>query len=398
MRIATSQIYTSSLQQINKSLSSVMELQMMTSTQKKLNAPSDDPSGAALSMQLRAYSATLLTYEENCTLGGNYLGTADGALQQASELIMKVSELAEQGATETYTKEQMEAMAVELKQVMDSIYQVSNTKLGEAYLFAGNDIENSAYEKTLGVTIDDPTMTHADVVSIEGKAPETVYIQMTGSGTIGGPDDLEYQYSVDGGDTWVTATLAAGDTELVAGDVSITLAAGTVVTEEDGSGEGTNLYIRPAYEYTGSEQELSLAIGEDTSLDVTSNGADIFGGVDPSTGEPYPEPNLFEAMGDLVAYMETGNTDGVASCLDTINEAYEQLLQEAAGVGARQNTAQNTAIAIGITKDRSISQISSVEDADATQLSVEMAQAEYVYQAVLSTTSNVFKLNLLSYL
>jgi len=398
VRIATSQIYTASLQQINKSLSNVLELDMMTSTQKKLNAPSDDPSGAALSMQLRAYSATLLTYEENCTLAENYLGTADGALQQASELIMKVSELAEQGATETYTKVQRESMAVELKQVMDSIYQVSNTKLGEAYLFSGNDIENSAYEKTLGVTIDDPSMTHADVMSIEGTASDTVYIQMTGSGTVGGTEDLEYRYSVDGGDTWETATLSAGDTELVAGDVSITLAAGTVVTEEDGSGEGTNLYIRPAYEYTGSEQELVVAIGENTGLDVTSVGLDIFGGIDASTGERYPEPNLFEAMGDLVAYLETDNTEGIASCIDTITEGYEQLLQNAASIGARQNTAQNTATAIGITKDRNISQISSVEDADATQLSVEMAQAEYVYEAVLSTTANVFKLNLLSYL
>lgn len=398
MRIATSQIYTSSLQQINKSLGNVMELKMMTSTQKKLNAPSDDPSGAALSMQLRAYSATLLTYEENCSVAEGYLGTADGGLQQTSEILMNVSELAEQAATETYTKEQMESMAIELRQDMESIFQMSNTKLGEVYLFSGNDIENSAYEKSVGVTIDDPTMTHTDVVSVQGDASQTVFIQMTESGTIGGTEDLEYQYSTDGGDTWTTGTLLAGDTEIVAGDSSITLAAGTDVTAEDGSGEGTNLYIRAAYEYAGSSEELALAIGEDSTLDVTSDGSSIFGGVDPATGEPYPEPNLFEALGDLMVYMETGNTEGVASCIETVNAAYEQMLQKSASVGARQKTAQNTATAISITKDRSISQISAVEDADATQLSVEMAQAEYVYQAVLSTTASVYQLNLLSYL
>ncbi|MEZ6855042.1 flagellar hook-associated protein FlgL [Halodesulfovibrio aestuarii] len=398
MRIATSQIYTASLKQMNTSLNNVMELQMMTSSQKKLNNPSDDPSGAALSMQLRSYSATLLTYEDNCTLGKSYLATADGALQVCSERLTSISELAEQAATETYTNVQMEDMAIELRQEMDSLFQMANTKMGEIYLFSGNDIENSAYEKSLGVTIDDSSMTHADVVSVQGSASHTVYIQMTESGTAGGTEDLDYQYSTDGGETWTTGTLLAGDTEIAAGDTSITLATGTAVTAEDGSGEGTNLYIRTAYEYEGSDDELSLAIGEDTTLGVTLAGSSVFGGIDPATGEPYPDPNLFEALGDLVAYMETGNTDGVASCIETVNDAYEHMLQQAASVGARQNTAENTATAIGITRDCSVSQISSIEDADATQLTVEMAQAEYVYEAVLSTTTSVFQLNILSYL
>lgn len=398
MRIATSQVYTASLKHMNKALSDVMELQMMTTTQKKLNAPSDDPSGAALSMQLRAYDATLTSYEENCTLGGNYLATADASLQQASETIMSISELAEQAATDTYNQAQMEAMGIEMAGYMDSMFQASNTKMGEMYLFGGNDIENSAYEQALGVTIDDPSMGQADVLAVEGEVESTVYIKATGTGVVGGATDIPYSYSVDGGKTWTDAVLAAGDTELTAGTCSVTLATGTALTEETGADDGTNLYVRPAYVYAGSSDPLSVAIGENSELEITSVGSSIFGGIDGATGEPYPDPNLFETMGDLVAYMDTGNADGVASCIEDLNAAYEQLLQETANIGARQNSAQNTATAISITKDRNISQISAVEDADATQLSVEMAQAEYVYEAVLSTTTNVFQLNLLNYL
>ncbi|OBQ55165.1 flagellar hook-associated protein FlgL [Halodesulfovibrio spirochaetisodalis] len=398
MRIATSQIYTASLKNLNKSLSNVMTLNMMTTTQKKLNAPSDDPSGAALSMQLRSYSGTLSMYEENCGLSANYLATAGSALQQGSEILTNVSELAEQASTETYTAEQLESMGIELRQNMDSLFQISNTKLGENYLFAGNDIENSAYEKTLGVTIDDPALTHADVVSVDGEAPYTVQIQMLESGTVGGADDLDYQYSTDGGETWQTATLAAGDTQIVAGDASITLATGTAVVAEDGTGSGTNLYIRPAYEYVGASENLSVAIGENSTLEITSVGSTVFGGTDPATGQPYAEPNLFEIMGDMVAYMETGNHAGVASCIETFTDGYEQLLQRDANIGTRQNTADNTKTAISFTNDRTISQVSFVEDADATQLSVELAQAEAIYETILRTTNSVFQLNLTNYL
>ena len=397
MRIATSQIYTASLKNMNTALNDVMELRTMSTTQKKINSPSDDPSGTALCMQLTAYDAELSSYQENCTLAASYLATADSSLQQSSEIITSIKELAEQASTDTYSQVQLEAMGVELRELMDSLFQMSNAKLGENYLFSGNDIENSAYEQQLGVTIDDPSMTAASIASVTGDAPSTVYVQATSSGVVG-TDAITYRYSTDGGDTWEEATLAADASVLECGDCAIALEDGTALTAETGTGDGTNLYVRPAYAYMGSDEAMQVATGESTVLETTTVGASIFGGIDPSTGDPYSGANLFEITGDLIAYMETGNSDGVASCLEDLTAAYEKLLQTDSNIGARQINAQNIESAIAITRDRNTSQISSVENADATQLTIEMAQAEYVYQSVLATTTTVFSLNLLEYL
>jgi flagellar hook-associated protein 3 FlgL len=397
MRISTSQVFSSSLQQLNSSLNEVAELNMMTSSQKKLNRPSDDPTGMGTVVELNAYDQSLSDYIDNCDTSGDYLSLADEALNQVSENITAALELTEQASTETYTTSELQMMALEMESYLDSILNISNTQMGSDSLFAGDDLGGSAYEKGLGVTVLEDSIDSANITDITGEIDSSVYVRFDSDGTVG-TDELDYSYSTDNGETWTSATLAAGDTQLDLDTCQLEITAGTVVTGTTDDASGTEFVVREAVMYTGSDEAMTVAISESTSIDMTSVGCSIFGGVDPSTGTAYEEPNLFETISDCIVYMELGDYDSVAECLDTLSDAHENVETGAANLGARENKVTYTESALSLAREITATSISREEDADAAQLIVELEQANYVYEAVLSSSSSIMNMSLLDYI
>lgn len=397
MRISTSQIFSQSLQQMSSALSDVSLLNTMTSSQKRINSPSDDPSDMGTIINLRSYNQTLSDYIDTCSTAGEYLDLADQALSQASETMSAVMELAEQASTETYTEEQLQMMALEMESYRDSLLTVANTQTGSDSVFSGDDTLSDAYEIGLGVTLPNSLLSNGSISSLSGEVDSTIAVEFTSTGTIG-VDALDYQYSSDGGETWTTATLAAGDTELDLGTCQVDMTGGTEITPADDDGGGTQFYVREAVMYTGSDTAMSVNISENTSVDMTSVGSTIFGGVDADTGQPYSTPNLFEVISDCIVYMEAGDADGVAACLDELSDAHSKLETGAANIGAREIQIEYTEQAQSLIKEINTNSISNKEDADAAQLVVELQQANYVYEAVLSSSSDIMKMSLLSYI
>ncbi|EGB16264.1 flagellar hook-associated protein 3 [Pseudodesulfovibrio mercurii] len=397
MRISTAQIYSLSLNQMNSALNDVTKLTIMNASQKQVNSPSDDPAGMGRIVELSGYGNSLTGYIDNCGVALDYLGTADDVLGTASETITAALELAEQASTETYTDEELDMMALEMQGYLDALYAIANTQVGSDSIFAGDDTGDNAYEMGLGVTLSNDALAASDFVSLTGEVDDTVAVRFTSSGTVG-TDALDYEYSTDGGDTWTSATLAAGDTVLDLGDAQVELAASTAVTAADDDGGGSLFYLRPACVYTGSAKAMSVGISESTSVDMNSVGSDIFGGVDPSTGQAYGSPNLFETLSDCIVHMQNGDSEAVAQCLEDLGDCHETVETGAADIGARENKITYTQTSLSLVKSLTTNSISSIEDADATQLVVELEQANYVYEAVLSTSSSIMSMSLLDYI
>ncbi|BCS87652.1 flagellar hook-associated protein FlgL [Pseudodesulfovibrio sediminis] len=397
MRISTAQIYSQALNQMNSSLSDVSELTMMNASQKRINRPSDDPSGMGTVIELTSYDQSLSGYVENCSVVNETLSLADETLMLASENITAAVELMEQASTETYTETQLQMMALELDSYLDSLLVLANTEMGTDSIFAGDDLSSEAYEMGLGITLSNDSLTNADFASMTGEVDSTVKIQFTESGDIG-TDELDYRYSTDNGETWTTATLASGDTTIDVGTAQIEFNTGTTVTAVDDEGNGTEFYLREAAHYVGSDTNMSVAISENTSVDMSSVGSTIFGGVNDATNTPYAEPNLFETISNCIVYMEIGDYDSVGASLDDIQAAHDTLETGSANIGARENKVTYTQQSLGVIREITTNSISQEEDADAAQLVVELEQANYVYQAVLSTSAEVMQMSLLNYI
>ena len=397
MRISTAQIFSLSLNQINSSLNNVTELTIMNASQKKVNSPSDDPAGMGRIVELSGYQQSLTGYIDNCGVALDYLTTADQVLSTASETITAALELAEQASTESYSDEEMRMMALEMEGYLDALYAIANTQMGSDSIFAGDDTGSDAYDMGLGVTLVNDALNDADFVDMTGEVDGTVAVRFTSGGTVG-TDALGYEYSTDGGETWTSATLAVGDTVLDLGEAQAELASGTAITAADDDGGGSRFYLRQACVYTGTDEAMSVTVSESTSEDMTSVGSDIFGGVSRPTGQPFDSPNLFETLSDCIVYMENGDADAVAQCLEDLGDCHETVETGAADVGARQNKITYTQTSLSLVKELAANAASSIEDADAAQLVIELEQANYVYQAVLSTSSSVMSMSLLDYI
>ena len=261
MRVTQSMLYSSSIYNMNKTLSELMYLNEQGSSEKKINRPSDDPSGYDTSLELHSELSALDTTEQNINTADAWLSLADSTLLDASTLLSSIKELAEQGATDTYTAEQRQDIAVQVRELFESMVGLANTKYTDEYIFAGQKTDSSAYAEALYVTVDDDTLTNSCVESVTGSADYSILVEFTETGTVGA-DELEYRYTTDGGSSWTTATLSSGDTSFNLGSCEFTLASGAGVTAA-ASGAGTSMIVRPSAVYLGDAAD---------GVDVTQYG------------------------------------------------------------------------------------------------------------------------------
>ncbi len=147
MRVAHSALYDSFLQNMNHSANELQELNKQASSQKKVNKPSDDPIGAARILGYRDSLAAMDQYQSNIDTGKGWLNLADETLMQASDLLTRAKELAEQGATGTLSADQRKMLAKEVNQILDQMVNLGNTRYEGKSIFGGHKTEKSAFQK-----------------------------------------------------------------------------------------------------------------------------------------------------------------------------------------------------------------------------------------------------------
>ncbi len=497
MRISQNMIYSSSIRYMNNSLSKLAEANEENSSQKRINRPSDDPSGYA---EARGLDSIIKNFDQNSANIGTaraWLSQADSTLVEASTLMTSIKELATQASTGTLTDENRKQIAVQVRGYFEQMIALADTSVSGKSLFAGQKTGTPAFTQTLFASVSDETLTQDAVAKVQGASSGSVLVQFTGSGDVGGTQDIGYRYSSDAGTTWTTKTLAAGEDTLDLGGCSVTLKAGSHITQTDGE-SGTSLLVRPSAVYQGDDQDgavvrsygsgqvkasadgvftlnvsvrldsnaslpgpytysfstdgglnwtagnvasgaslpvpggflvlasgagntlaagdqftivpnmadISVSISPSGSVVINDVGKDIFGGLYQSVGASNASPvfgagasqNIFETVGELIGYLETNNMDGVGDSLDKLTSAQEHLESCAADVGARENRLDFAENTLAVLRDNATARLSTVEDADLSQLLLDLSKYQYSYQSVLSTSSKIMGMSLLNYI
>ncbi len=495
MRVSQNMIYGQAISQMGRSLSDLTRLNMMNASQKRINAPSDDPAGMAQVLDLRSTLASTERWQRNIDQAQGWVGLADAQLTQSSSIISTLLEKAEQGATGTLTDDQRLVIAEEVRGLFEQLVGIANTEFTGQSIFGGHKTRGNAYEQCLWATPLSEDIPASAVTAVEGSSSSSLLVQFTEDGVVG-VDELSYSYSADGGKTWTSGTLASGATTLSLGGARLTLASGTAVSGPAAGEEyGSMLMVRPSARYLGDDDkslqitnygatgidaaasgtftgnvsvridadstlagpisysysldggtswvtgntasngmlvlpggmlaltsgggnlltagdsftlrpataDITVAIGKGQSIAINNVGSDIFGGLtrDAVTGLDslaLSSGNLFEAVGELVGYLETGNQDGVGKCLETLKAAQEVVLARAGEVGARMNRLSAQEASIDAIQASAEAHLSRVEDADLSTLTVDLARAQYVYESVLKSQVQVMSLSLLDYI
>ena len=126
----------------DRSMTNTME---KLSTGYRINKSGDDAAGLAVSTKMTAQIRGTYQAQRNISDAIAMVQTADGALSEVSEIMQRMRELAVQGATETYSTDDLALMDTEYQQLEAEITRiVDQTKWNRMDLINGNGPSGTA--------------------------------------------------------------------------------------------------------------------------------------------------------------------------------------------------------------------------------------------------------------
>lgn len=137
-RVTHHSIQVNTLANLQRNLSAMGTLQEQLSTQKRINRPSDDPTGTVSALQLRASLRATEQHGRNADDGIGWLGATDTALRGSSERLVHAKVLTVRALNSgVQSPASRAALALEVEGVRDSLVSLANTDHLGRSVFAG---------------------------------------------------------------------------------------------------------------------------------------------------------------------------------------------------------------------------------------------------------------------
>ncbi|MDR1577974.1 MAG: hypothetical protein LBT86_07095 [Deltaproteobacteria bacterium] len=118
----------------------IAQLSNKIASEKNVNKPSDNPSGAATILRTRTTISQITQHTENINYANTWLTNTGNVMDSVKGALDEIYAKAEQGATDTYTAEQKKIIATEIDVLFQSIIQFSDSQFGDNYLFSGQQV------------------------------------------------------------------------------------------------------------------------------------------------------------------------------------------------------------------------------------------------------------------
>lgn len=119
--------------------------QEKVSTGRRVNRPSDDPLGALRINVLQTKERQVEQFDRNLTRGDAFLKQADGVLSESLDTINRIRELTIQSISAALTQQDANDIAAEVTSLREHMLTLSNTRVGDHYVFAGFLYNQPAY-------------------------------------------------------------------------------------------------------------------------------------------------------------------------------------------------------------------------------------------------------------
>jgi flagellar hook-associated protein 3 FlgL len=115
------------------------DIQNKMAGQKKILIPRDDPLAASHAVRYDSYLTRLERFEKNTLYAKDHYNEVDAYLRQTNDIMQRIRELSVQGATGTYTREDLGFMGVEMNELLKELVSIANSAGSDGrYLFAGD--------------------------------------------------------------------------------------------------------------------------------------------------------------------------------------------------------------------------------------------------------------------
>ena len=153
MQISTNSYFRQNTENFQELKSQAAKLQEQISTGKKISAASDDPVSFSDLALLKARDVRLAQYKRNIDVARQTLTLEDAALQQASNLLIRLKELAITGSNDSLSAGDRQLVGIETKGLEDSLLDLANTKDANGLPIFGGFASGNPFQRQLDGSI-----------------------------------------------------------------------------------------------------------------------------------------------------------------------------------------------------------------------------------------------------
>jgi flagellar hook-associated protein 3 FlgL len=397
MRISTNWQQQQSVNQMLNRQYELSQTQLALGNGKAIQTPSDNPAAAARVVDVSSASAQNDQYTRNINMATTRLSVEEQSLSSASDILDRIRTLSLEGSNGTQTDESRKSIATELRQTLQQLVSLANTKDGQGeYIFAGNSTSSQPFTQSgLGVTY-------------SGDQGQRMVAAGAGLQVATGDSGDDVFMSIKGGNgTFQTAASGTNTGTAVVGSTSVTDASSWTggsytITFTDAS----NYEIHDAADPTGPAISTGTYTGDSGAINF--NGAQINLTGTPAAGDsfsvtPSSSQDVFSTVANLISAFEA---PGGGAAMNNVVNAQLQNLDQAAGsflntrtqIGARMNTLDSQTDMGADMKLQYESTLSDLQDLDYASAASKFSQQQSALDAAQQAYVKMQNLSLFNYL
>jgi flagellar hook-associated protein 3 FlgL len=403
MRVSTAYFTQRGLSSILDQQKRLTDIQQQISTGKRLLRPSDDPTGAAQILRLEQAMAITDQYQRNADNALNRLTMEESTLDAVQDSLIRIREIAIQGANPIIGNTDRLALAQEVRERLSELVSLANTRdANQEYLFSGYKVTTKPFSQAADGTF--------------------IYSGDQGQRALQIASGRQIMDSDSGNDIFVNMKNGNGTFQVDANNLN----AGTGVFDI-GQVVDPTAYVSDTYTITiaGIPGNLTYGVtGVASGVVVAagtpyaSGGAIQFNGIqtgitgDPVAGDtfavsPSTTQDLFSSVQKLVTALETNINDpsGQSDILNLLNPslsemdlAFDNVTRIRTSVGARLKTIDDQINVNEGFKIEMASTLSKVRDLDIAKAAVELQSRLISLEATQATYTRIQNLSLFDHI
>ncbi|MCL6636897.1 MAG: flagellar hook-associated protein FlgL [Alicyclobacillus sp.] len=152
MRVTQGMLNQQMLLDLETNTARLSALQNQISTGKRINTPADDPVGVVFVMRYKNDIQYYQQYQDNASAAQGWLNYTEGAMNQAQQVMQRARDLAVQGASDTLSDTDRQAIAAEVDQLYQQLVNIGNSQYNGQYVFAGLQTNLPPYASASAMT------------------------------------------------------------------------------------------------------------------------------------------------------------------------------------------------------------------------------------------------------
>ncbi len=368
MRVTNNMMSIALTRYLMRQNENLYKVQEQIATQKRINKPSDDPTGMRKVLDYRSQIATIDQYLDNIKRGTTRLEFTEITLNVVDDLIGVVRGVSQQ--QEGGTTQSRAFAADQVKDLYKQVVELANSKSGKNYMFSGHKTDTPAYGHVVEISGGTP----GDLVfGLAADATNVTIEVMDDSGSVintitpggGGTDGVNTV-------TWSGVIPADG---LYKFSVSASNAAGDVVDYAT---------------YNGDDGSVRIIMGENTELNLNADGREIF--------SPAGQVDTFEVIADLITALENDDTVAVSNLTQQLDSVRTQISEFRAASAPKMYQLENTEDFWFNYKPKLEQLLSETENVDLNEAAMRLNQLDLAYQATIATAARIIQPGLINFL